>query len=133
MVTQRYDCWMPNQIHLKIQRANKHFGELHEVIATFKEGSPYRVAKKRDPKTVEHVIYIHSADPLPETIPLIAGDVIQNLYSSLDYLAWQLAINPTNTTAFPISQDIPTTPKQIARYEGQVCGMRMKLSRSSNG
>ncbi len=122
---------MPDDIRLKIQRASKHINELHGVVQEFKKTNPYKVDSKRDPQTGEHIVYIHSADPIPPTIPIIAGDVIQNLYSSLDYLASKLVIangnKPTSKTAFPITKNIPTTKDEVARYEGQVSGMRQEV------
>jgi hypothetical protein len=119
---------MPDEIDLKIERANKHIEELHGVVQEFKATNPYKVASKRDLQSGEHVVYVHTADDLPPMIPVIAGDVIQNLYCSLDYLASKLVTangrKPTTKTAFPITENVPTTDKQIARYEGQVYGMR---------
>jgi hypothetical protein len=122
---------MADGIILKIERANKHIDELRGVIQEFKVTNPYKIARKCDPETGEHILYVHSADPLPPIIPVIAGDVIQNLYSSLDYLASELVIannSPVSTkTAFPIAKNIPTTKDEIARYEGQVKGMRQQV------
>lgn len=119
---------MSDEVYLKIQRADKHISELHAELDAFKATTPYAIDTKRDADTGEHVAFIVSAKPLPERLPLIAGDVIQNLYSALDYLAWQLVIAngkvPTSKTAFPIAKNIPTTKDEIARYEGQVNGMR---------
>jgi hypothetical protein len=122
---------MADGILLKIERANKHIEELHGVVQEFKATYPYKVARKRNPETGEHVVYVHTADPLPPIIPVIAGDVIQNLYSSLDYLASELVVankSPISTkTAFPITKNIPTTKDEITRYEGQVEGMRQEV------
>jgi hypothetical protein len=124
---------MPDEIGLKIERANKHIEELHGVVQKFKATQPYKVASKRDPQSGEHIVYVHTADDLPPMIPVIAGDVIQNLYCSLDYLASNLVTAngrvPTTKTAFPITEHVPATEKQIARYEGQVCGMREEAKR----
>jgi hypothetical protein len=130
-----YAFAMADDILLKIKRADKHINELYVVVQTFKATNPYKVASKRDPESAEHVVYIHTADPLPPVIPVIAGDVIQNLYSSLDYLAAKLVIangrEPTSKTAFPIAKNVPTTKDEIARHEGQVCGMREEEITSS--
>jgi hypothetical protein len=120
---------MPDDpIYLKVERANKHIDELHEVVRAFKATNPYRVALKRDAQTGEHIIYVHSCDLLPKTISLIVGDILQNLYSSLDYLAWQLVIAggivaPGPNTAFPISKHIPISVDDLKRYNRQVDGM----------
>jgi len=122
---------MVDEIDLKIQRANKHIDELYVVVQKFKATNPYKIASRRDLESGEHIVYVHTADPLPPIIPVIAGDVIQNLYSSLDYLASKLVIanrgTPTSKTAFPITKNVPTTRDEIVRYEGQVCGMREEV------
>ena len=124
---------MPDAIRLKIERANQHIEELNGVIQGFMATNPYRVVSKRDAKTSEHVIYVETAHPLPLMVPLIAGDVIQNLYSSLDYLATELVAangqNPSTKTAFPIVKNVPFTKEEKARYEGQVDGMRQEAKK----
>ncbi len=52
--------------------------------------------------------------PLPADLPIIIGDVVHNLRSSLDHLAWQAVGAGTQTTAFPIWRgDGQPTPKQL--------------------
>ena len=45
---------------------------------------------------------------IPSTVPLIIGDCLQNLRSSLDYLAWELCeaanFQPTDRTQFPVCE-----------------------------
>jgi hypothetical protein len=122
---------MADDIDLKLRRANKHIDELHGVVQKFKATDPYKIASKRDSESGQHIVYVHTADPMPPIIPVIAGDAIQNLYSSLDYLASKLVVanggKPTTKTAFPIAKNVPTTKGEIARYEGQVCGMHEEV------
>jgi hypothetical protein len=46
---------------------------------------------------------------IPSKIPLIIGDCLQNLRSSLDYLVWELCdaanVKPTEKNAFPVCKD----------------------------
>jgi hypothetical protein len=46
---------------------------------------------------------------IPSEIPLIIGDCLQNLRSSLDYLVWELCdaanVKPTEKNAFPVCKD----------------------------
>jgi hypothetical protein len=119
----------PDSIALKIKRADKHIDELQGIIRAFQDGRPYEVQPERDPKTREWILRIAKAAPLDENVPAIIGDVIQNLYSALDYLAWQMVVAakikaPSGNTAFPITEVIPTTKDQVARYDRQVDGMR---------
>jgi hypothetical protein len=66
---------------------------------------------KTDPDSKRLIYYVQRADNPPEGIALVAGDVIQNLRSSLDQLAYQLFIGNSGVTAsarhvyFPIGRD----------------------------
>jgi len=55
--------------------------------------------------------------------------------SPLDYLAWEIVKasgikSPTSSTAFLIFEQVPTTTKQIERYERQVNGMCEEAKRA---
>jgi hypothetical protein len=50
------------------------------------------------------------------------GDVLQNLYCALGYIAWEIVRAggikaPNISTAFPISEQLPSTAKEKKRYE----------------
>jgi hypothetical protein len=113
-----------NLIRLKIKRADKHIAELQTAILAFKATDPHEVTAKRDPQTRKPIYYVHKADPVPEDIALIAGDVIQNLRSAVDHLAYQLVLAAGNTpdiaTSFPI---FDTSDKYESGKNGKVKGM----------
>jgi uncharacterized protein YbaR (Trm112 family) len=115
-------------VQLKIERAEKHIDEMERCLEVcFHDEKPYQLAIKNDTDKGESILYVKRAQELPPTLPLIIGDAISNLCSSLDYLACELVTTKecvSSKTAFPISEGIPTTRDQKARYEGQVCGMR---------
>ena len=126
---------MSDPILLKIQRAQKHIDELKVVLKSFKDSGPYSVSRKRDSKTGEWLIYIADAKPIPHDVELISGDIVQNLYCCLDYLAWEMVKaagmkKPNSFTSFPISEEVPTTDKQIDRYNRQVDGMSEDAKRA---
>jgi hypothetical protein len=105
------------QIELKVKRAKEHVCDLDKNLRAFFDTNPYEVGAKTDPQTRKLIYYMLSIDPIPELIPLIAGDAIQNLRSSLDYLAYQIVCsdtgdNPPNPSGiyFPIA-------KTCAKYE----------------
>jgi hypothetical protein len=76
---------------LKILRAKEHAAELNRQIGEFFAANPYKVATN----TKKIIYYVSSVDPVPDAIPLIAGDAIQNLMSALDHLAYQLVCSDT--------------------------------------
>jgi len=102
-------------IALKVARAKEHHAQLKQVLTTFIASNPYQIGTKRDPVTRRPTYYVAAAKPVPESVPLIAGDAIQNLMSGLDHLAYQLVCRDTSDQPpnprwiyFPIADDEPT-------------------------
>jgi|ERR1043165_827506 hypothetical protein len=93
-------------IQVKIERAIKHIDELGIACTKFIDSKPYTVGRDTDPKTGYNRYYVTDLKPPPLEIGLIAGDVIHNLRSALDHLAYQLVIVnggiPSRWTSFPI-------------------------------
>jgi hypothetical protein len=75
---------------MKIERAKRHMEELESVMRVFFGSKPYRFSGKPDTRRrcVEYTV--DTAKPVPAEIPLVVGDVIQNLRSALDQVAYQL-------------------------------------------
>jgi hypothetical protein len=92
-------------VTLKLQRAQEHIEELGREVASFYATCPYRVAHRRDPVSKRLTYYVASVTAVPEHLALIAGDVIQNLMSALDHLAFQLVCADTS--------DQPPNPRWI--------------------
>jgi len=117
-------------VTLKIKRAYEHISAFGEQLRAFLEGRPYKVGAKRDPETRKLIYYVESAEPVPDCLPLIAGDAIQNLLSALDHLAYQLVCsdtgdNPPNPRGiyFPIADD---AAKYEASKRGRMQGARQQ-------
>lgn len=77
-------------VRLKIKWAEHHLSDLHGIVKGFFEGRPYKVRAERHAKSRQPVYYIDSMRSTPFEIPARIGDVIQNLRSALDHLAWHL-------------------------------------------
>lgn len=99
-------------ITLKLARAKEHQAELSRLLSSYLGTTPYKVATKRDSQTRKPVYYVASAEVVPDSIPLVAGDAVQNLMSTLDHLAYQLVCKDTadrppnpNWIYFPIADD----------------------------
>lgn len=115
-----------SQITSKIKRAKDHATELERQLRAFFDTNPYKVATKHDPQTRKLIYYVASADPIPECVPLIAGDAIQNLMSALDHLAYQIVCSDTsdnppnpNWIYFPIADDAAKYgAKKTGKMEG---------------
>jgi len=98
----------------KLIRAKQHSRELEVVIKSFFDSQPYKISTKRNPQTRQLIYFVTSANDLPKEIPLITGDIIQNLKSALDHLAYQLFTTETKGKIagthiyFPIAKDLQT-------------------------
>jgi len=115
------------QIKTKIERALVHIGELKSECSRFVESSPYLVQVRRAPLTRRPIYYVASVQHTPHQIALIAGDVLQNLRSALDHLAYQLVVvgknspGPFSHVYFPIADN---AEKYLAERNRKVAGMR---------
>ena len=111
-------------IREKIDRAKRHIRDLELARERFFGEEPARFATKFDSQTGYELFYItHLRTPHAE-FGLIAGDVIHNIRSALDHLAWQLVLGngaiPGKQTAFPIYDD---ATKYKSSRKGRVKGM----------
>jgi hypothetical protein len=77
-------------IRLKVKWADKHLVNLQIAISDFLGKRPYKVRADVDPKFRQPTYYIDSVRRTPFEIAALTGDVIQNLRSALDHLAWSL-------------------------------------------
>jgi hypothetical protein len=117
-------------VSLKVKRAKEHVTDLQRELRAFLESGPYTVGAKHDPETRKLIYYVTSADPIPDCLPLIAGDAIQNLMSALDHLAYQMVCTDTgdnppnpNWIYFPVADD---AAKYEAKKRGRMEGARQE-------
>jgi hypothetical protein len=114
-------------IRLKIKRAKHHIANLDATIHRFftDPPNPYPRVREVDPETGDLVIKLGKCKPIPDDLPLIIGDSIQNLRTALDHLVWQLVLSnggtPDKSTSFPISEKGAEHYKSIA--PGKVKGV----------
>jgi len=79
-------------IKVKIERAKKHIIDLQVELVTFFRSNPYDIVPKNDVQSGEVRHYLARMEHIPLIITAITGDVIQNLRSALDHLAYQLLL-----------------------------------------
>src|SRR6266498_2524823 len=105
----------------KLKRAKQHLEELKGAMHSFFASNPYKIGTKREAQTRRLIYYLTEVKEVPPTIAVISGDIIQNLRSSLDHLAYSLFLNETKGTLpgrhiyFPIEKDSETYEKEKAR------------------
>ena len=103
----------------KISRARTLKDSLQKDIDSFFVSRPYKISTKVDPQSRRLIYYLTDVIDVPEDIALLTGDIIQNLRSSLDHLAYELFTKNLGSLAdgrhvyFPIADD-------LARYKDQI-------------
>jgi hypothetical protein len=105
--------------YLKTTRAKVHLESLREKLSVF-GNEPCHFIREDDLENERHIIRMKVSD-IPDEIPLIVGDLLYCLRSSLDQLVWCLAkINATpgypEGTQFPILEqpDVPRFNRQTS-------------------
>lgn len=91
---------------MKLARADEHLKALNNEVATFLQIRPYEVVTKKDipaGNLCAQVVYRHSP---PARLLILIGDVLYNLRSALDHLAWSLTgAQADRRTEFPIFRE----------------------------
>lgn len=99
-----------SRIQIKVHRAREHGVQLMHEIKTFLDSDPYKIATKIDPDDQKVIYYLTSVHQTPPQLSAIVGDVIQNLRSALDHLAYQLVLagggTPSTQTYFPVCDSV---------------------------
>lgn len=113
----------------KINRAKQHRNDLEEYIRSTFEDKRNRATLRADlePESGYHIVSIQSVPDLSsfqENVGLMVGDVVHNLRSALDHLAWQLACLNTNgspSRPWRVQFVIEDDPARFARYCNSDC------------
>lgn len=104
---------------VKLDRAKKHLNELIAVIQAFHATSPYELFMEEEPSTGDLLYKVKVKRQVPIECAVIVGDVIHNLRTALDFVAWQLVLanggTPTKDTAFPIAKDATTFASMLVK------------------
>jgi hypothetical protein len=105
----------------KVQRAKENLNDLVVKAREFASFNPYGVVIEDNPNSGERIWRARVSRPIPDTWPIIVGDVVHGLRAALDYLAWELWItnggdikDPAATgIVFPVTDPTKTfTPEQ---------------------
>jgi hypothetical protein len=109
-----------DRVRAKVTRAKQHIQDFHLACRAFHDTHPYGVGIKEDAQAGKRIYYVTKADPVPDALAAIAADVIQNLRSPLDHIAYQLVLDarsgaePDWLVYYPIAgspADYPATRK----------------------
>lgn len=111
-------------IRLKIKRAIQHVEEFQTELGRFDSTHPYVISSKRDPNTRQLIYYVSEAKPLVPELVLLAGEVISDFRTALEYAAFELAGCPSGkgsqNVGFPIFE---SAEKYKAGLAAKVQGM----------
>jgi hypothetical protein len=95
-------------VELKLRRAETHLAHLNESMQARLHPDSYRLVVKHNPQTGEHVYSVNDLPPLDAEWAVVAGEILFNLRSALDHLAWQLVRldggTPGDKTQFPVRE-----------------------------
>jgi hypothetical protein len=90
----------------KLDRSSKVFEELTATLGTYLERRPFEPEGAYEPASNDWVVRFRVHEEPPIECAVVIGDVIHDLRSAVDHLAWQLVIangaEPTARTQFPI-------------------------------
>jgi len=113
-----------SHIGAKVFRSITHLESLDHEIKAFLSGEPYEIISEFN---VNERTYTYRAKPrqdIPLHIRVLTGEVLAQLRSTLDHLAWQLALlngpNPAPNTEFPIFTDDAAYTQQRQRKIGSL-------------
>jgi hypothetical protein len=118
---------------LKLGRAKQHTDELEATIVAFHQTNPYHVTTEDDPQTGRRTAKIgREPQPIPPAVPLILGDAVHALRSSLDYFAYAAVPTPTEQTMFPVvrSSRVPKPAELRSLVKGRMPGASAQLQKA---
>lgn len=108
------NSYPPHGVRLKLRRAHEHLVMLDKEIKAFHMIQPYRMVHETWADDTVHILRAEITQGLPEMLPVILGDCLQNMRAALEHLAWELVVvgdgAPGSKTGFPIFKDDPFAP-----------------------
>jgi hypothetical protein len=94
---------------IKVDRARRHLDELAVAVREFWSAVPFRIVEEEEEASGDLITRVKIERGIPVEWGGVIGDVIHNLRSALDLVAWQLVLAsgglPDKKTAFPIRDD----------------------------
>ncbi len=111
----------PDGVRLKIHRAEQHLDSIDDIVRRYVTLGPYipEAKQETDGRNSILTLRVRLREPIPEVLPVVVGDFVHNLRSSLDHLARGLVISSGGTpqdphTAFPVRARKPKDRLYVA-------------------
>jgi hypothetical protein len=109
----------PDSVRYKIFRSITHLKELETELHSYYETNPARVVRQSDGDPDRFIGKLETAAPIPARLPIIIGDCLQNMRSSLDYLVWELVLaaknSPGKHNMFPVCATLESFDNQLIK------------------
>ncbi len=106
-------------VELKIGRAQTHLDELKGRLGVVLDPDRYDFPVEFDPETKRHVYKVRNLPTVDPEWSILIGEVLYQLRSALDHLAWQLVKldggTPTKQTQFPVRDSFLTKNGNLMR------------------
>ena len=115
-------------IRAKLKRAEENIKNLEREITLFFDYGPNRAVPDNDMQAIQKLADLHVDRPVPIRFSVLAGEIVHQLRSALDHLAWQLSSDSyrkkrPKVIAFPIFKTDPAKEKKMKSYARKVEGM----------
>lgn len=111
-------------VRLKLSRAMEHLLRLDDEIDEYRAREPFKVLREVDPGDARLRFGFFLTELPPAHLSVVIGDIVNNLRSSLDHLAWQLVIanggtpqTSPPTTQFPLHRSRTTSSGKLRKIE----------------
>jgi hypothetical protein len=111
----------------KLNRANEHIEQLEWEVEAFLNGTPNRTLIDYDAQSEQAFRDFHQHRPIPPRLPVLSGDALYQIRSTLDHAICALILQAggtlTDKSQLPIFVWKPVKNDEIRRYEGQIKGI----------
>jgi hypothetical protein len=111
---------VPQGVAAKLRRAEAHLAQFGLVVEEFLASEPFAAVRTVSSDGRSHVVEWTRTAPIPDDIPLLAGDAVHNLRSALDHLAVALERSSAVLAGHPLTPAQERRPQfPVARSEGE--------------
>jgi hypothetical protein len=113
---------------LKIWRAKQHINELGLAVEKFMNDRPFRIMIKHRPQASEYLVITKRYRTIPDTWSLIIGDIVHNLWSSLDLAIYSMASDKApsvHALMFPFVWEEDGLEKKIKSAQVEFAGTKV--------
>lgn len=103
---------------MKLLRAEEHLEALRVECSAYLDSRPFEPVSQAQSESDNPWMVWKVNHPPPLRLSILLGDLLHNLRSSLDHIAWQLVLDnggtPGKSTSFPILPKKKSSPPKIA-------------------